>query len=116
MARIITWSSLTSCPHGIGLGKSAAYALEKAGIVSNCNTVQFDLSTPFKPSWVRVGTPAVTTRGMNEPEMEKIGTWISEILHGRENYRLQVIIKKEVEKLCNIFPLHENNIHLQYSL
>jgi len=92
-------------PFGVGLGKPAAIALENAGIVSNCNTVPFDPSTPFLPSGVRIGTPAVTTRGMKQAEMKKIGIWIHSIIRDLNNFELQRKIKEEVKQLCGKFPV-----------
>jgi len=92
-------------PFGIGLGRPAAIVLEKAGIVTNCNTVPFDPSTPFNPSGIRIGTPSVTTRGMNKNEMEKIGAWLASILKDPDNRELQVKIKEEVGQLCREFPI-----------
>jgi glycine hydroxymethyltransferase len=92
-------------PFGIGLGKPAAIALENAGIVSNANTVPYDPSTPFKPSGLRIGTPAVTTRGMKENEMVKIGNWMAAIIEDPANRELQNNIKKEIKQLCEDFPI-----------
>ncbi|MEJ2285628.1 MAG: serine hydroxymethyltransferase [Desulfobacterales bacterium] len=92
-------------PFGVGLGKPVAIALENAGIVANCNTIPFDPSTPFLPSGVRIGTPAVTTRGMKQAEMEKIGIWINSIIRDLNNLELQRKIKKEVKQLCRKFPV-----------
>jgi glycine hydroxymethyltransferase len=92
-------------PFGVGLGKPAAIALENAGIVSNCNTVPFDPSAPFLPSGVRIGTPAVTTRGMKQAEMKKIGIWIHSIIRDLNNFELQRKIKEEVKQLCGKFPV-----------
>lgn len=91
---------------GIGLGKQVAVALEEAGIVLNANSVPFDTSTPFKPSGVRLGTPMVTTRGMKESEMEKIGNWISAIIRDVNNSELKAAIKRDVEELCAKFPIY----------
>ena len=92
-------------PFGIGLGRAAAIALENAGIVTNCNTVPHDPSTPFKPSGIRIGTPAVTTRGMKENEMRKIGQWIAFIIEDPDNRKLQAKIKDGVDQLCREFPI-----------
>ena len=92
-------------PSGIGLGKPAAIALENAGIVSNANTVPYDPSTPFKPSGIRIGTPAVTTRGMKKNEMAKIGNWMASIIEDPDNQELQKNIKQEVDQLCKDFPI-----------
>jgi len=92
-------------PFGIGLGKPVAVALENTGIVTNCNTVPNDPSTPFKPSGIRIGTPAVTTRGMKENEMRKIGQWIASIIKDPDNRELQARIKDDVDQLCREFPI-----------
>ena len=95
-------------PFGIGMGKPAAVALENAGIVTNCNTVPNDPSTPFKPSGIRIGTPAVATRGMRENEMRKIGRWIADIIREPENRKLQAAIKREVVQMCKEFPIYNS--------
>lgn len=92
-------------PFGIGLGKPVAVALENTGIVTNCNTVPHDPSTPFKPSGIRIGTPAVTTRGMKENEMRKIGQWLASIIKDPDNRELQARIKDDVDQLCREFPI-----------
>lgn len=92
-------------PFGIGQGKTAAIALENAGIVCNANTVPYDPSTPFKPSGIRIGTPAVTTRGMKEDEMAMIGHWMASIIEDPANQDLQAGIKDEVGQLCRKFPI-----------
>ncbi len=91
---------------GIGLGKPTAVALEEAGICTNCNTVPYDSSTPFKPSGVRLGTPALTTRGMKESEMKLVGEWISKVIKDSENKELKFKIKAEVKELCRQFPVY----------
>ena len=92
-------------PFGTGLGRPVAIALENAGIVTNCNTVPHDPSSPFKPSGIRIGTPAVTTRGMKENEMRKFGQWIASIIEDPDNRELQAKIKDEVKQLCREFPI-----------
>jgi len=92
-------------PFGIGLGRPAAMALENAGIITNCNTVPHDPSTPFKPSGIRIGTPAVTTRGMKPNDMAKIGDWIASVIEDPDNRKLQTKIKDEVQQLCREFPI-----------
>ena len=83
-------------------GKQAQELLESAGIVANRNTIPFDPSTPFNPSGVRFGTPAVTTRGMKAREMKHIAFWINEVI---ENPESAPIIKKEVAAFCKQFPI-----------
>jgi len=86
---------------GIG-GKEAAVALEEAGIVVNANSIPNDPSPPLKPSGIRLGTPAVTRRGMKEKEMKLIAGWINEIL----NFKFKKEkVKKEVKNLCKKFPI-----------
>ena len=92
-------------PFGIGLGRFIAEALENAGIVTNANAVPFDPSTPFKPSGIRIGTPAATTRGMKEKEMGKIGQWLVSIIEDPDNRQLQAKIKEQVKQLCRKFPI-----------
>lgn len=91
--------------YGIGLGKSVAVALEEAGIVTNANSIPNDPSTPFKPSGLRLGTPMITTRGMKESEMRKIGLWISQVVKEPANALLKENIKEQVENLCRKFPI-----------
>ncbi len=83
-------------------GKEAQNRLEKSGITVNKNTIPFDPAPPFNPSGIRLGTPAITTRGMKEKEMEKIAFWINEVISGP---KLVKKIRKEVKKLCQKFPL-----------
>ncbi len=92
-----------------GLGKDAAVALEDAGIVTNANTIPFDPSTPFKPSGIRLGTPMLTSRGMKEPEMEKVGLWISQVLKDMNNSLLKENIKREIRNLCKQFPIERDD-------
>jgi glycine hydroxymethyltransferase len=86
-------------------GKQAQVALDKVGITLNKNTVPFDQRSPFDPSGIRLGTPAVTTRGMKEPEMEKIAGWINEVISNIEDEDTLTRIKKEVEEMCAGFPV-----------
>ncbi len=83
-------------------GKEAQERLEKANIITNKNTIPFDLNSPFNPSGLRIGTPAVTTRGMKEKEMEKISFWISEVISKPKAY---LKVGKEVKNFCKRFPL-----------
>lgn len=83
-------------------GMEAENLLEQAGIIANRNVVVGDMS-PFHPSGIRIGTPAVTTRGMKEKEMKKIAELISRVLIKKEK---PVIIKKEIKKLCSKFSIY----------
>jgi len=87
-------------------GKQAEEALDRAGITVNKNAIPFDQNPPMTPSGIRVGTPALTTRGMRESEMEAIGDWIADILDRIDDESVQKRVKKEVELLCEKFPLY----------
>ncbi|MBO5642624.1 MAG: serine hydroxymethyltransferase [Kiritimatiellae bacterium] len=86
-------------------GKEAAAALDAAGIVVNKNTIPYDTESPFKTSGIRIGTASVTTRGMKEPEMLKIGTWIADVLDDITNTVVQERVKEEAAKLVAGFPV-----------
>jgi len=92
-------------PKGIG-GKQAQIALDKAGITINKNMIPDDSRSPFDPSGIRLGTPALTTRGMKESEMETIGNWINEVIENFENEEKLAEIKKQVIELTKNFPLY----------
>lgn len=91
-------------PKGVS-GKIAEHALDEAGICCNKNMIPFDTRSPFDPSGIRLGTPATTTRGMKEAEMEQIGEWISIVLKNPADKHTLDCIKKEVMALCKRFPL-----------
>jgi glycine hydroxymethyltransferase len=86
-------------------GKEAAAALDAAGIVVNKNTIPYDTESPFKTSGIRVGTASVTTRGMKEPEMIKIGTWIADVLDNISDTAVQERVKSDAAKLVANFPV-----------
>jgi glycine hydroxymethyltransferase len=90
-------------PKGLA-GKPAAKALDEAGIVLNYNSVPFDPRKPFDPSGVRIGTPAVTSRGMKEPEMRQIAAWIDEVITGHADPAVKARVAGEVRELCAKFP------------
>ena len=85
-------------------GKPAAKALDKAGLECNYNTIPFDPRKPFDPSGVRIGTPAITSRGMKEPEMKQIAGWIHRALVHSEDDGALGKIHAEVRALCEGFP------------
>jgi glycine hydroxymethyltransferase len=88
------------------LGSEAEKALGKAGITVNKNAIPFDTNPPMKPSGIRIGTPALTTRGMKEGEMRQVGRWIAEALLSRSDAAVLAKIRKEVLGLCEAFPLY----------
>ena len=88
------------------LGSEAELALGKAGITVNKNSIPYDTNPPLKPSGSRIGTPALTTRGMKEPEMRRIGAWITEALDKRNDDAALEKIRLEVADLANQFPLY----------
>ncbi len=86
-------------------GKDAAAALDAAGIVVNKNTIPYDKESPFKTSGIRIGTASVTTRGMGEAEMMKIGTWIADVLDNICDATVQERVKREAKALVAAFPV-----------
>jgi glycine hydroxymethyltransferase len=88
------------------LGSEAEKALGDAGITVNKNAIPFDTNPPLKPSGIRIGTPALTTRGMKEAEMKQVGRWISEALQHRIDAAVQGKIRKQVLGLADAFPLY----------
>jgi glycine hydroxymethyltransferase len=89
-------------------GKPAEAGLERAGITVNKNMVPFDQRTPFNPSGIRIGTPAVTTRGMKEPEMRMIGNMIHRVLSNLKDEAVEQEVRGQVEELCDSFPLYRD--------
>ena len=85
-------------------GKVAAQALDRAGMVANYNSVPFDTRKPFDPSGVRLGTPAITSRGMGADEMKRLGNWMADVVEDVENEALISRVAGEVKELCDQFP------------
>src|SRR5882762_2532658 len=88
------------------LGSDAEKALGEAGITVNKNAIPFDANPPMKPSGIRVGTPALTTRGMKEAEMRRVGRWIAEVLQNRTDTSVLARVRRQVLELAEAFPLY----------
>ena len=87
-------------------GKVMEDALNEAGLTVNKNSVPFDTEKPTVTSGIRIGSPAVTTRGFKEPEMKRIAAWSEQISKDVENVSLRKKIKAEVKELCSSYPLY----------
>jgi glycine hydroxymethyltransferase len=88
-------------------GKEAEAALDRARITVNKNAIPFDVNPPLNPSGIRLGSPAVTTRGFHEPEMREIASLISEVLHNISSEDVIAGVRRKVETLTERFPLYE---------
>ena len=86
-------------------GKEAEEALDAAGIVVNKNGVPFDEKPPMVTSGIRIGTPIVSTRGMGEPEMKRIASFMDRVLQDPQNAQLHQTVRQEVKALCGQFPI-----------
>lgn len=85
-------------------GKVAAQALDRAGIVCNYNSVPFDPRKPFDPSGIRIGTPAITSRGMGPDEMRKLAQWMDQVVRAPDDEALLARVAAEVKECCDAFP------------
>ena len=94
-------------PKGI-TGKDAQFALEEAGIILNRNTVPFDKLSPFVTSGIRLGSAALTTRGMKESEMKHISSLMMKVLNNPNDSDIKLGVRKEVEELCDRFPIYRD--------
>jgi glycine hydroxymethyltransferase len=88
------------------LGSEAEKALGEAGITVNKNAIPFDTNPPLKPSGIRIGSPALTTRGMKENEMRQVGRWIAEALNNRTDAAVLGRVRRDVLELAEAFPLY----------
>jgi glycine hydroxymethyltransferase len=88
------------------LGSEAEKALSEAGITVNKNAIPFDTNPPMKPSGIRIGTPALTTRGMKEAEMRQVGQWIAEVLNNHTDPNVLGKVRRQVLQLAEAFPLY----------
>ncbi|HEV3261544.1 MAG TPA: serine hydroxymethyltransferase, partial [Gemmataceae bacterium] len=89
-------------------GKIAEQSLDEAGITVNKNMIPFDTRAPLDPSGIRIGTPALTTRGMRETEMRAIAGWIGEVLSQPDDLILRQRVRGQVRELCQQFPAPAN--------
>ena len=91
-------------------GQVVEQTLEKAGITVNKNAIPFDPRSPMVTSGVRIGTPAITTRGMKEPEIDVISGLIMEAFNNHENEKVLSRIKEDVKELCLRFPVYGHRL------
>src|SRR5581483_7079853 len=91
-------------------GAQAEKALQRAAITVNKNAIPFDTQPPMKASGIRIGTPALTTRGMKEAEMREVAGLISEVLAAPDSESVQQSVRARVKELCERFPIYEKRL------
>jgi len=97
---------LVNVKDSVGIsGKKAERLLDEAGITCNKNSIPYDTEKPFTTSGIRLGTPAMTTRGFKEEEFKQVGHWIAEVLKNSDNEELRKRIRLEVIELTHKYPL-----------
>lgn len=96
-------------------GKVAEKALDEVGITVNKNTIPFDANKPFIASGIRLGTPALTTRGMKEPEMQAIGQMIAAVISDPESESVKQEIRGRVAELTARFPMYQRRLNISYA-
>jgi glycine hydroxymethyltransferase len=89
-----------------GKGKDVQTALDEAGITVNKNTIPYEPGSPFNPSGIRLGTPAVTTRGFKESEMKVVGESIAKVIDNLDDKKVIESVRKDILELCKKFPLY----------
>jgi len=87
-------------------GKEAEIALDVAGICCNKNMIPYDTRSPFNPSGIRLGTPAITTRGFREEDANQVGEWISKVISDPSNETLKKQINRDVQELCSAHRIY----------
>lgn len=92
-------------------GKDCQIALDKANITTNKNTIPFETLSPFVTSGIRIGAPAVTTRGMKEKEMELIGNYIADVFENINDDNKIAEVKCKVKELCAAYPLYKGRLY-----
>jgi glycine hydroxymethyltransferase len=97
-------------PRGI-TGSDAEKALDRAGITVNKNAIPFDPLPPMKAGGIRLGSPSITTRGMKEPEMELIATWVAEVLSHMGRPEIEQKVRSQVAELATRFPIYESRMN-----
>ena len=107
--RFTGWTDVDLSKKGI-TGRDAATALDRTRITVNKNLIPFDMQSPYVTSGIRIGTPAVTTRGMKEPQMREIAHLIDTVLSDPASEKSIKAVKGEVKRLVKKFPLYKNLI------